>query len=96
MRKIPPAALLSGGLQVWMAIPVIAATSRARSKSEEVVAIVQGAGELEMWLSVRWAAPQRGPTPGCGNGAAGAVVGGAASAPDRKGAADEQQPNCCR
>jgi hypothetical protein len=80
MRKIRLAALLSGGLQAWTPISVIATTSRARSKSEGIVAIVQGAGELEMWVSVRRVAPQQGAILGHGNGAVGAVVGGTAGA----------------
>ena len=54
-------ALLSAGLLAGTAIPVMAATPQSHTPSGKIVAIGQGVGQLEMWASVRRAAPQQAP-----------------------------------
>jgi hypothetical protein len=61
MRNTLLAALLSAGLLAGTAIPVMAATSQSQTPSKKIVAIVQGVGKLEMWASVRRAAPRQAP-----------------------------------
>lgn len=56
------AALLSAGLLAGTAVPVMATTSQSQTPSAKIVAIVQGVGDLEMWASVRRAAPQQAPS----------------------------------
>ena len=61
MRNTLLAALLSAGLLAGTAIPVMAATPQSHTPSGKIVAIGQGVGQLEMWASVRRAAPQQAP-----------------------------------
>lgn len=62
MRNTLLAALLSAGLLAGTAVPVMATTSQSQTPSAKIVAIVQGVGDLEMWASVRRAAPQQAPS----------------------------------
>ena len=96
MKMIPPAALLSGGLQGlngnfghrcdFPSQIQKRRNSRDSSRCRRARKVVIGAA----------GGSATGAILGRGNGAAGTLVGGAAGPPHRQSAGDEQQPSCCR